>query len=241
MLFGFWLPGLAAMQLYFPVLREQYGLTVQQIPRPAPAPQPQTEKEQKRARRANWWYYNWGIVAVLAVVALGVVYAVHGLTTTVDPDCTMALVTAEALPDEAVLRLEQSLTPYAEDRNRDGVTVVEVYNYTWSAHAQRTDMNSQMAGAARMNADLANGETKLWVLEDADGFEQAFGVLSEKLGPDWKQKLVPWSEQPALAGLELGSYATAADGSQRQDIQQLLAEYRVAVLAQDPLWESLDK
>ncbi len=34
-LFGFWLPGLAAMQLYFPVLREQYGLTVQQIPRPA--------------------------------------------------------------------------------------------------------------------------------------------------------------------------------------------------------------
>ena len=47
----------------------------------------------------------------------------------------MALVTAEALPDEAVLRLEQSLTPYAEDRNRDGVTVVEVYNYTWSAHA----------------------------------------------------------------------------------------------------------
>ena len=240
-LFGFWLPGLAAMQLYFPVLREQYGLTVQQIPRPAPAPQPQTEKEQKRARRANWWYYNWGIVAVLVVVALGVVYAVHGLTTTVDPDCTMALVTAEALPDEAVLRLEQSLTPYAEDRNRDGVTVVEVYNYTWSAHAQRTDMNSQMAGAARMNADLANGETKLWVLEDADGFEQAFGVLSEKLGPDWKQKLVPWSEQPALAGLELGSYATAADGSQRQDIQQLLAEYRVAVLAQDPLWESLDK
>lgn len=240
-LFGFWLPGLAAMQLYFPVLREQYGLTVQQIPRPAPAPQPQTEKEQKRARRANWWYYNWGIVAVLAVVALGVVYAVHGLTTTVDPDCTMALVTAEALPDEAVLRLEQSLTPYAEDRNRDGVTVVEVYNYTWSAHAQRTDMNSQMAGVARMNADLANGETKLWVLEDADGFEQAFGVLSEKLGPDWKQKLVPWSEQPALAGLELGSYATAADGSQRQDIQQLLAEYRVAVLAQDPLWESLDK
>lgn len=146
-LFGFWLPGLAAMQLYFPVLREQYGLTVQQIPRPAPAPQPQTEKEQKRARRANWWYYNWGIVAVLAVVALGVVYAVHGLTTTVDPDCTMALVTAEALPDEAVLRLEQSLTPYAEDRNRDGVTVVEVYNYTWSAHAQRTDMNSQMGGA----------------------------------------------------------------------------------------------
>lgn len=223
------------------MLREQYGLTVQQIPRPAPAPQPQTEKEQKRARRANWWYYNWGIVAVLAVVALGVVYAVHGLTTTVDPDCTMALVTAEALPDEAVLRLEQSLTPYAEDRNRDGVTVVEVYNYTWSAHAQRTDMNSQMAGAARMNADLANGETKLWVLEDADGFEQAFGVLSEKLGPDWKQKLVPWSEQSALAGLELGSYATAADGSQRQDIQQLLAEYRVAVLAQDPLWESLDK
>ena len=66
-LFGFWLPGLAAMQLYFPALREQYGLTVRQIPRPATAPRPQTEREQRRARRANWWYYNWGIVAVLEI------------------------------------------------------------------------------------------------------------------------------------------------------------------------------
>lgn len=239
-LFGFWLPGLAAMQLYFPALREQYGLAVQQIPRPAPAAQPQTERERRRARRANWWYYNWGVVAVLAVVAVGVVYAVHGLTTIVDPDCQLAVVTAQALPDEAVLRLEETLGAYAQDWNQDGVTVVEVNNYTWSANAQQTEMNSQMAGAARMNADLANGETRLWVLEDAEGFEQAFGVLSEKLGQDWRQKLIPWSEQPALAGLELGSYATAADGSQRQDIQQLLAKFQVAVLAQDPLWTGLN-
>lgn len=238
-LFGFWLPGLAAMQLYFPALREQYGLTVRQIPRPVPAPRPQTEREQRRARRANWWYYNWGIVAVLGVVALGVVYAVHGLTTIVDPDCRVAVVTAQALPDEAVERLEETLAPYAQDWNRDGVTVVEVNNYTWSAQARQTEMNSQMAGAARMNADLANGETRLWVLEDAEGFEAAFGVLSEKLGPDWRQQLLPWSEQPALAALPLGSYATAADGSQRQDVQQRLAACQVALLGPDPLWDSL--
>ena len=64
-------------------------------------------------------------------------------------------------------------------------------------------------------------------------------MLSEKLGPDWRQQLLPWSEQPALAALPLGSYATAADGSQRQDVQQRLAACQVALLGPDPLWDSL--
>ena len=34
-LFGFWLPGLAAMQTLFPVLRQEHGVEVRTIPRPA--------------------------------------------------------------------------------------------------------------------------------------------------------------------------------------------------------------
>ncbi len=44
-----------------------------------------------------------------------------------------------------------------------------------------TDMNGQMAGATQMNTDLANGESKIWILDDPEGFEQAYGALSEKL------------------------------------------------------------
>ena len=213
-LFGFWLPGLAAMQTLFPVLRQEYGVEVRSIPRPTAPDKPLTTQEQKKRSRANWWYYNWGIVAV---------------------------VTAEALPDEAVQHLQTALADYAEDANGDGAVVVQVNNYTWSADAALTDMNGQMAGATQMNTDLANGESKIWILDDPEGFEQAYGALSEKLGADWQTKLIPWRSQPALSGLELGSYNTAADGSQTVDIQSRFAGYSVAVFdASDALWQALN-
>ena len=240
-LFGFWLPGLAAMQTLFPVLRQEYGVQVRTIPRPAAPEKPLTAQEQKKRSRANWWYYNWGIVAVAAMVIVGVAYVAHGLLTTVDPDYTVAVVTAEALPDEAVQRLQTALADYAEDANGDGAVIVQVNNYTWSADAALTDMNGQMAGATQMNTDLSNGESKIWILEDPDGFEQAYGALSEKLGAKWQTKLIPWRSQPALSALELGSYNTAADGSQTVDIQSRFAGYSVAVFdASDALWQALN-
>ena len=239
-LFGFWLPGLAAMQILFPVLRQEYDVEVRAIPLPAASDKPLTEAEQKKRSRANWWYYHWGIVAVAAVLVVSVVYVAHGLLTTVDPDYTIAVVTAEALPDEAVQRLQTALESYADDANGDGAVIVQVNNYTWSADASLTDMNGQMAGATQMNTDLANGESKLWILEDPEGFEQAYGALSEKLGGDWQAKLIPWSQQPALASLDLGSYDTTADGSQTVDIQSRFAGYSIAVFdASAPLWLAL--
>ena len=240
-LFGFWLPGLAAMQTLFPVLRQEYGVQVRTIPRPAAPGKPLTAQEQKKRSRANWWYYNWGIVTVAAMVIVGVAYVAHGLLTTVDPDYTVAVVTAEALPDETVQRLQTALADYAEDANGDGAVIVQVNNYTWSADAALTDMNGQMAGATQLNTDLANGESKIWILDDPEGFEQAYGALSEKLGSDWQTKLMPWSDLPALSGLELGSYNTAADGSQTVDIQSRFAGYSVAVFdASDALWQALN-
>ena len=239
-LFGFWLPGLAAMQTLFPALRRAYGVEVRAIPRPAAPDKPLTAQEQKKRSRANWWYYHWGIVAVAAVLAVSVVYVAHGLLTTVDPDYTVAVVTAESLPDEAVQRLQTALEAYADDANGDGAVIVQVNNYTWSANASLTDMNGQMVGATQMNTDLANGESKIWVLEDPAGFEQAYGALSEKLGVDWQAKLIPWSQQPTLARLDLGSYATTADGSETVNIQSRFAGYSIAVLdASDALWKAL--
>ena len=240
-LFGFWLPGLAAMQILFPVLRQEYRVEVRAIPRPAASDKPLTEQEQKKRSRANWWYYHWGIVAVAAVLVVSVIYVAHGLLTTVDPDYTVAVVTAESLPDEAVQNLQTALEAYADDANGDGSVVVQVNNYTWSANASLTDMNGQMAGATQMNTDLANSESKIWILEDPNGFEQAYGALSEKLGEDWQIKLIPWDQQPTLSALNLGSYDTAADGSQSVDVQSRFAGYQIAVLdASDRLWKALN-
>ena len=240
-LFGFWLPGLAAMQTLFPVLQQTYGIEVRSIPRPAAPEKLLTAQEQKKRSRANWWYYNWGIVAVAAMVIVGVAYVAHGLLTTADPDYTVAVVTAEALPDKAVQRLQTALADYAEDANGDGAVIVQVNNYTWSADAALTDMNGQMAGATQMNTDLANGESKIWILDDPEGFEQAYGALREKLGENWKTQLILWSQQSTLSNLDLGSYNTAADGSQTVDVQRRFAGYSVAVFdASDALWQALN-
>lgn len=240
-LFGFWLPGLAAMQTLFPVLRAAYGVRVRSIPRPAASDAPLTEQEEKKRSRANWWYYHWGIVAVAAVLAVSVVYVAHGLLTTVDPDYTVAVVTAETLPDEAVQNLQTALEAYASDVNGDGIVLVQVNNYTWSANAALTDANVQMAGATQMNTDLANGESKIWVLEDPAGFEQAYGALSEKLGENWQAALIPWTQQKTLAALDLGSYNTTADGGQSVSVQSRLSGCSIAVLdPADALWKALE-
>ena len=80
-----------------------------------------------------------------------------------------------------------------------------------------------------------------WNNDGREWRESINGALSEKLGADWQAKLIPWSSRPALSGLELGSYNTAADGSQTVDIQSRFAGYSVAVFdASDALWQALN-
>lgn len=241
MLFGFWLPALAAMQLLFPLLREGYDLAVQRRSDAMPgADAPLTEKEKKARARANWWYYNWGVVVLAIVLAAGVAYVIYGLNTEVDPDYSVAVVTADTLPDASALQLQRVLESYGQDRNQDGAVVVSLNVYTWSANASLTDMNSQMAGATRMNTDLANGDSGIWVLADPEGFEEAYGALSEHLGENWRDQLYNWTDVPALAGADLGSYNTSADGSTSQSVQELFSRYKIAVLhGEDGLWDAI--
>ena len=137
-------------------------------------------------------------------------------------------------------RLQTALAGYADDANGDGAVVVQVNNYTWSANAALTDMNGQMAGATQLNTDLANDESTIWILEDPEGFEQAYGALSEKLGADWAGQLIDWDEQPVLSALDLGSYNTTTDGSQRIAVQSCFAGCKIAIFdREDRLWRSL--
>ena len=136
--------------------------------------------------------------------------------------------------------LQTALEACAGDANGDGRVLVQVNNYTWSANATLTDMNGQMAGATQMNTDLSSGESNIWILEDPAGFEEAYGALSENLGADWENKLIPWTAQPTLSGLDLGSYATTADGTGTVSVQSRFADCSIAVFdPSDALWQAL--
>ena len=229
MLFGFWLPVLVAMQIFFPVLREIYGLEVEAFGPVADAEEEQTltEKQKKSRARANWWYYNWGVVVAALVMVAAVIYVVHGLNQTVEPDYNVAVVASDPLPDDAALQLQQVLQDYGIDRNMDGSVVVHLNVYTWSDDS------------AGISADLSNGDSCIWILTDPEGFEEASGALSEKLGADWAGQLYSWTDVPALADADLGSY-DAADGSAGQPVQTLFADCKIALLGpSDGLWALL--
>ena len=229
MLFGFWLPVLVAMQIFFPVLREIYGLEVEAFGPVADAEEEQTltEKQKKSRARANWWYYNWGVVVAALVLVAAVIYVVHGLNQTVEPDYNVAVVASDPLPDDAALQLQQVLQDYGIDRNMDGSVVVHLNVYTWSDDS------------AGISADLSNGDSCIWILTDPEGFEEASGALSEKLGADWAGQLYSWTDVPALADADLGSY-DAADGSAGQPVQTLFADCKIALLGpSDGLWALL--
>ena len=229
MLFGFWLPVLVAMQIFFPVLREIYGLEMEAFGPVADAEEEQTltEKQKKSRARANWWYYNWGVVVAALVMVAAVIYVVHGLNQTVEPDYNVAVVASDPLPDDAALQLQQVLQDYGIDRNMDGSVVVHLNVYTWSDDS------------AGISADLSNGDRCIWSLTDPEGFEEASGALSEKLGADWAGQLYSWTDVPALADADLGSY-DAADGSAGQPVQTLFADCKIALLGpSDGLWALL--
>ena len=229
MLFGFWLPVLVAMQIFFTVLREIYGLEVEAFGPVADAEEEQTltEKQKKSRARANWWYYNWGVVVAALVMVAAVIYVVHGLNQTVEPDYNVAVVASDPLPDDAALQLQQVLQDYGIDRNMDGSVVVHLNVYTWSDDS------------TGISTDLSNGNSCIWILTDPEGFEEASGALSEKLGADWAGQLYSWTDVPALADADLGSY-DAADGSAGQPVQTLFADCKIALLGpSDGLWALL--
>lgn len=208
---AFWLPGLWAGQLLYPMLEEYYAIPRMARRTPFEAgSRPRTPAEEKKRRAANWWYYHWGMVAVGALVILGVVYVGRTLLTTVDPDESVAIVTAEALPDEALAALQAELAGCAADRNGDGRVVVEVNNYTWAAAPDALHTDAQTAGAVRINTDLTQGVSSIWFVEDPDAFEAAYGVFSESGGSRWRDALVYGAQLEGLMALPDGARLAGA-------------------------------
>ena len=103
-------------------------------------------------------------------------------------------------------------------------------------------MNGQMAGATQMNTDLANGESKIWILDDPEGFEQAYGALSEKLGENWKTQAYPVEPaSPRSQTLILAATIPPPTEAKPWMFKRRFAGYSVAVFdASDALWQALN-
>ncbi len=199
--------------------------------KPDGPPRERTKKE----KLANWFHYNKGWIVVWAVllVCLGsMVWSALGGK--VRPDHIFAYVGERALPQDCIAALERELAALGQDVNGDGKTVVEVRQYPSGGDGADPGEAMQYAYAysAKLMADLNEGESYFFLLEDPEGFQKGYQILA---GPDGQLspegddsaegKAALWAGCPVLAGLDLGGYQADAlsDGTIIGDCQELLS------------------
>ena len=211
---------------------------------------PEEKRELTKAeKRKNWWdYHKWHVViGVAALVCLGnLLWHVLGFGQ-VRPDYQIAYVGAAALPDETAAALETALAGLGEDLNGDGKVIVTVRQYVTYADLLRQQEESGLvksddvvlqsqASQLRLMTDIQSRESFFFLLDDPDGFQQSYEILSkldgtlpERGDPSADGTYLSWAECPVLSGLELGGYAQDASGVEiAGDNQELLSRLYIA-------------
>lgn len=168
-------------------------------------------------KRKNWWHYHkWHVLIGVLLAAIGgnLIYNALGIGQ-VRPDYQFAYVGANALPEDTVAALEAGLASLGGDANGDGQVAVSLRQYPlYSA-----DPQTAMAAQIQLMADLTEGESYFFLLEDPERFQRGYHSLCRLDGslPDEEDSSAEgtywlWGQCPALAGLDLGGYRYSALG-----------------------------
>ena len=199
--------------------------------KPDEPPPERTRKE----KVANWFHYHkWWVVlwAFLLFSAGGILWNALGIGK-VRPDYVFAYVGSVALPDDCAAALERELAALGQDVNGDGQVAVELRQYVSNANQESAE-DALMYGYASdvtLIADITNGDSYFFLMEDPASFQRAYQALASPDGsmPEDSDygidgKVFQWSSCPVLDGLELGGYEEELlDQSMAGDNQELLS------------------
>lgn len=234
----------------------------------SPEKKPLTGKE----KASNWFYYNkWFLLVglVLLIFAARLVF----IMTHPDPspDYRIAYAGTKDLPDETAAALEKAFTEMGEDVNGDGRILVRISQYVVQAWADEdtpeeapasgsADPYADLAGAATLMADLQEGESIIFLMEDPEGLQERFAFLSyldgsvPPEGASAQGCYLSWKDCPCLRSLPLGTFTWYQGNEERvTDSQDLLSslylgrriisreEPSAEVLASDRLWETITR
>ena len=195
----------------------------------------QKKQYTRRQRLGNWFYYNklWLLVGLVLLWIIGsMLWNVLGIGQ-VRPDYRIAYVGRLKLPDDCVDALERELATLAEDCNGDGTVTVVVTQYVTTSD---NDLENQMysyGSQITILADITEGESHFFLLEDPVDFQLSFQVLANLDGSipaedDFEalNKVFRWADCPTLASLELGTYEDSyLDITETGEIQDLLKDF----------------
>ncbi len=181
---------------------------------------------------SNWFYYNkWWLVvgAIVLHVAGSMIWNVLGIGQ-IQPDYRIAYVGSRRLPEDCVTALEEALTPYGEDVNGDGRVLLQMTQHITSAAKDVEGAVYGYAAEVTVLADITQGESYFFLVEDPEKFQRDFQILAALDGSipaedDYSgmDKVYLWKNCPVLMGLALGSYTdTYLDVEESGSCQALL-------------------
>lgn len=188
----------------------------------------------KKEKLQNWFYYHkWFLVvgAIILWVVGSMLWNMLGIGK-IRPDYRVAYVGSRKLTEQTVEALENALASLGEDVNGDGRVAVEL-----SQHISGNDSNTEnvmygYASEITVLADITEGTSTFFLLEDPVTFHLTFQVLANPDGSippeddlEALNKVYRWDNCPALASLDLGTYEDKyLDITETGEIQDLLSQ-----------------
>jgi hypothetical protein len=179
-----------------------------------------------------WYYYKWHVLIGIAVILLAVFF-IHDLTSKVNPDYQIGLITQTTYPTEVVESLENQIAKFGTDLNGDGKVVVQLNSYVAAegSSSQAVDMNVQAAGVVRLMSDFSDGSSMIFISDDASfqslqSKSQVFSYLDGSTPPEGAldyQKMRVGLENCRLTNPKV----TAPDGTSQDLLKNLSISMRL--------------
>lgn len=187
----------------------------------------------RKEKLQNWLHYNklWLLAAAVILWIIGsMLWNVLGIGQ-VRPDYRMAYIGSLRLPDATVATLETALASFGRDLNGDGQVAVSITQHVTADPTSSDNMMYGYAADMTVLADITEGESVFFLLEDPVSFQLSFQVLANPDGSSPAEddfealdKVYRWENCPVLVSLDLGTYEDRyLDLTETGEIQDLLS------------------
>ena len=188
----------------------------------------------RRQRLENWFYYHkiWVLAGLVCLWVVGsMLWNVLGIGQTA-PDYTISYVGRLELPQDCVTAVEKAVARFGEDLNGDGEVVVRLNQHVVTDNSYADNITYSYGAQITVLADITEGESHFFLLEDPVDFQLSFQILANPDGSipasdDFEalDKVFRWENCPALVSLELGTYEDSyLDVTETGEIQNLLKD-----------------
>lgn len=178
---------------------------------------------EKKEKWKNWWWYHKTYVIIGVAAAAVVLYSVLPGLLAPKADYTVAMIATDWIPAETRDDIRSRITQAADDRNRDGQILIELYYYQADLSGE-TEGTLNYTEAARLDADLVGKMSSVFLIDDPEGFHRNTAVPTE---PEVLCKDLPIFKEIKLPeGMVFTIRSDSEPASQAEIIYQRILDYR---------------